>query len=263
MTKIPRTHADLLDRFNQQLRFIEKSAHEYDKGDLDEAIRMAIHIRTLLHHTTNSSSVLFQLGLEKSTKFIDSKLPDLPSGILTVSHGLISVNMKDDHYVPNLGMELMPTVDFDTFWQKEIVIIDKEKNSFTRKDIILLVADTDGGAHVDPKLDTKYVELSRNNSLGWIKIDETGKVKQINEAVLATIRQIGHEILRTFISSYTAEQSGDNIYVSGVTIETEPAKTLKIGRNDLCHCGSGRKWKKCGYIKSHEHIFFLGKRTSV
>ncbi len=28
----------------------------------------------------------------------------------------------------------------------------------------------------------------------------------------------------------------------------------KVGRNDLCPCGSGKKWKKCGEINTEEHI---------
>lgn len=30
-------------------------------------------------------------------------------------------------------------------------------------------------------------------------------------------------------------------------------KTTKVGRNDPCPCGSGKKWKKCGMINSPEH----------
>jgi hypothetical protein len=27
----------------------------------------------------------------------------------------------------------------------------------------------------------------------------------------------------------------------------------KIGRNDPCPCGSGKKWKKCGELNTQEH----------
>lgn len=30
-------------------------------------------------------------------------------------------------------------------------------------------------------------------------------------------------------------------------------KKKKVGRNDLCECGSGKKWKKCGFIHTPEH----------
>jgi preprotein translocase subunit SecA len=31
----------------------------------------------------------------------------------------------------------------------------------------------------------------------------------------------------------------------------------EINRNDPCPCGSGKKWKKCGYINTDEHNKFL------
>jgi len=33
----------------------------------------------------------------------------------------------------------------------------------------------------------------------------------------------------------------------------KPIKITKIGRNDPCPCGSGLKWKKCGFINSSSH----------
>jgi len=35
----------------------------------------------------------------------------------------------------------------------------------------------------------------------------------------------------------------------------------KIGRNDLCFCGSGKKYKKCGLINSPEHIVNMRRST--
>jgi len=34
----------------------------------------------------------------------------------------------------------------------------------------------------------------------------------------------------------------------------------EIGRNDLCPCGSGKKFKKCGMINSEEHQKNLAKK---
>jgi len=53
-------------------------------------------------------------------------------------------------------------------WWNDPVLKDQQGRTFNRRELILNVADTDGGAHVDPELDEKYMELSRKNSLGWI-----------------------------------------------------------------------------------------------
>jgi hypothetical protein len=34
---------------------------------------------------------------------------------------------------------------------------------------------------------------------------------------------------------------------------TVKKETPKIGRNDPCPCGSGKKWKKCGLLNTPEH----------
>jgi len=38
--------------------------------------------------------------------------------------------------------------------------------------------------------------------------------------------------------------------------------SAKVGRNDPCPCGSGRKWKKCGMINSTEHQQFMSKKQA-
>lgn len=255
MVKIPRTLSDLQDSFEKQLSFIEKSSIAYDSGDLDEAVRIATHIRTLFHHTSKSISLLSQLGLDTSTKFINTKLPDFPPGPIIVYHGLISTSFRDGHYVPILGTGPTSFVDFETFWEKDVVVIDKKGNKFTRKTIVGFVADTDGGAHVDPGLDKEYADLSRNNSLGWFGINSNGETNPLYGAALASIRQIGYEILRTFNRDYNAEhKQKDDIHISGMQIVTEPVSGIKVGRNKPCPCGSGKKWKHCGYLNKPAHI---------
>jgi len=40
-------------------------------------------------------------------------------------------------------------------------------------------------------------------------------------------------------------QDGQWLYVNGDILQEKPATGAKIGRNDQCPCGSGRKYKKC------------------
>ena len=34
----------------------------------------------------------------------------------------------------------------------------------------------------------------------------------------------------------------------------------KVGRNDLCPCGSGKKWKKCGELNTEEHQKLMSQK---
>lgn len=86
-------------------------------------------------------------------------------------------------------------------WWNKIVIVDKHKHKFTRRDLILALANQDGGAHVDPKLDKEYQLLSRENSMGWIYSDESTE-SALMSVELASVRQIAHEIIMTFRRKY-------------------------------------------------------------
>ncbi len=76
----------------------------------------------------------------------------------------------------------------------------------SRSDLILNVADSDGGAHVDPDLDEAYMDLSRHNSLGWI-LKEGDVTRPFPAPVMACVRQIGHEVLVT-LREKAASESG-------------------------------------------------------
>ncbi|MDH5218203.1 MAG: YchJ family metal-binding protein [Gammaproteobacteria bacterium] len=45
--------------------------------------------------------------------------------------------------------------------------------------------------------------------------------------------------------SYFIKQDDKWYYVQGKSLQAPQAKTNKLGRNDPCSCGSGKKYKKC------------------
>jgi len=73
---------------------------------------------------------------------------------------------------------------------------------------VLNVANTDGGGHVDPALDEAYLDLSRNNSLGWV-INKGDVQRPFPPPVMACVRQIAHEVLETL-----KKKGGPNVLVS-------------------------------------------------
>jgi len=80
-------------------------------------------------------------------------------------------------------------------WWNKIVIIDSLKTKFSRRDLVLALANKDGGAHVDPALDESYNNLSRKNSVGWIAHHSSGVETPVNEIELYSVRQIAYELL--------------------------------------------------------------------
>ena len=269
VNKITQTKDDLQEHLKEQLDFLESAGESFDNGDHKQAKLMAVNLRVLLHDTPKSNSLLNQLGIKDTVLFYDSA--SKPSNVIETYSGLVykGVGPEGGIYVPPLD-ELPPNqqfnmVKFDEYWVAPI-FKDSKGNVFTREDLVLAIANKDGGAHIDPELEESYVDLTRNNSLGWIYGNdaESGPLK---DASLSAIRQIGHEVLKSLIPNYPEKRKlntqnsflfGDifvqdgfsaGVMVSGASRVPQP----KIGRNDQCTCGSGKKWKRCGYMETDEH----------
>ena len=82
------------------------------------------------------------------------------------------------------------------------MIRDKNGETFARKELVLALANKDGGAHVDPQLDERYASLSRLNSLGWQV--QTGDIRlpPDNSVVAANVRQIAYELLTSLEGTF-------------------------------------------------------------
>jgi hypothetical protein len=204
MAGIQRTLAELQDQLEDQLYFLEASALAYDRGQDREAKRLATALRVLVHDKgSRSRSILTQLNM-KSQPFYDSA-PDYNAYNWAAHAGLTCVAL-DPH---GSSTKILPCLDriaekpawvsFDAWWGK-IVVVALKRHEFRRRDLVLTLADTDGGAHVDPDIPEKYYLLTRGNSLGWTN-GHNGPVLGI---ALASVRQIAHEVLKTLRPGYTA-----------------------------------------------------------
>jgi preprotein translocase subunit SecA len=75
-----------------------------------------------------------------------------------------------------------------------------------------------------------------------IKKDTVQKLFAIQIAKEAEVKEIKAERKQTFILS----RGGETEDGKGVTVRREGKK---VGRNDPCPCGSGRKYKKCCLLR--------------
>lgn len=266
MTKIPQTKEDLNKQLQDQLNLLAVLADSYDAGNSVVAKSIATAVRVLVYDTQTSHSLLGQLGM-KTRKFYDTSFPlesDVSTDMIRVGSfcGLVGIAVGTKQtfipYLDDVPAQSFGYVEFDEYWNRAI-FVDQHNNSFTRKEIVLAVANQDGGAHVDPKIEEKYKQLARENALGW-KTSTDGKIWNDSQgSELAAVRQIGHEILRTLVPKYPHKKmatSGDGIVIGGMGLwlgKTKEAaekiishdKIPKVGRNEKCPCGSGLKYKKC------------------
>jgi len=254
--KRPRTLSELKSLLEVQIAFLQTSTDAYDNGFEYEAKRLATTIRVLLHDSKASKSLLGQLN-KKNIDFFDSATDYDPQNRLS-HHGLVCISLEPSgsRYTAMLdnGPSKMKKVSFTEWWNK-IIFVDNQKRLLSRQKIILIAANQDGGAHVDPNLNEIYAAISKEGALGWMTGDQTRK-RPIDWPERAAIRQIAHEVLKSLIPGYTKKPRKTDSFIVGQVSLTETITPIpnkirpvqpgwKIGRNEPCPCGSRKKYKKC------------------
>jgi len=211
MTNYKLSTKELTSHLKDQIYFLINSAISYDKGFEGESKRIAATIRILIKDKTSCSALLTQLG-KYDILFYDSATPFeqqnlMPCNCLCMVR--LQIRPKEDlkeskgDYIAPLEW-LAPSrnsdrkVSLDRWWNRNIVIRDKDGITYTRKDIILKVAENEGGAHVDPKLTQSYANLTKFNSMGW-KMHSADNITDFGNPVPSNIRQIAHETIKSLI----------------------------------------------------------------
>lgn len=150
MTK--QTNEELKTNLKGQIQLLINSCSSFDKGFRIEAKNMAVKIRVILHDARWPS--LLTLLNKKNILFYDSAL--VKDKRSTQPHmGLIELKLMigGAEYSAPLdkapSKELNGKIKFEEWWDNNIVLEDANKNQFTRKDLVLIMCNQDGGAHVD------------------------------------------------------------------------------------------------------------------
>jgi hypothetical protein len=93
----PKTH------LARQLRFLERDCASYDTGATDEAVRMAVVMRVLLHQTPHFTSLLTHLGAPQVTLASSSSSNiGLPGVIYAFGLGTVHQDRSGTRYIPLL-----------------------------------------------------------------------------------------------------------------------------------------------------------------
>ncbi|UOD80369.1 hypothetical protein [Paenarthrobacter ureafaciens] len=234
--KIPRPLDEHLDLLTEQVGFLRRSASAFDDGEASEAKRLATTLRVLLHDTPKSASLLSQMQVKASMQFLDSAGELHPENLAT-EWPLVMYRMTTTEtgmtaeYWPHLGGgppvrraspeqqvsallrgKKIPRapgfhLSFDDWWEQQVVD-DKQGGIFTRKQLVMALANQDGGAHVDPQIEERYHALSRLNSLalqsGFIQegMEDPSEIPEADlitprSPVPACVRQIAWEFLES------------------------------------------------------------------
>ena len=203
-----RCDANLIKQMKRQILFLERSCKIYDEGERDEAIRIAVTIRTLLHDTRHSISLLKQMKLKDMIVLASSCSP------IPVKRQKLSFEKDPESYVEGIrrgevvfACDPLTTLDdkksvqpilgekknyynlyVDEWWSQFAVVVLPMDNYVTRKQIVLAAANKDGGAHID-EYPQKYEQLDHGF---W---QTNGQMQTEHQFVL--LRQFAFEILNS------------------------------------------------------------------
>lgn len=197
--RVRRSRTDLVNELSAQVVLLEHACQSFDNGLEQIGKHIALSLRVLLHQHEQSRALLEQLKL-RSVRYMDTAWDLNPENQLTDCP--LCANRIGNNAVVYLALCQVGGgpfgerwIPFESWWNNP-VLKDNQGRFFCRRELVKNVADTDGGAHVDPDLDEAYMDLSRRNSLGWIM--QAGDVQRpFPPPVMACLRQIAHEVLHT------------------------------------------------------------------
>lgn len=258
MAKVPRTPQEIEQQICRQVRRLKKACNRFDDGDEDEAQQIATILRLLLHHKNSNKALLHQTGALSRLRFVQTALPRRENDITSFS-GLVSIafgGATPPRYHAVLdSCGFSEPLAFGDWWTTPI-LIRQDGICHTRADIVLTIAEQDGGAHFDPSLEQKHYEITRENAMSTFGYDN-GELCALNGVDIHSLRQIAHELLRTLDPSYRKTayiHGGHSIRHINLTIIPEEqfdVSSLNLLETDPCYCRSGKTFGEChGAIKT-------------
>jgi hypothetical protein len=219
-----RSQQELEEILKEQLHLLTKSCKSYDEGDELEAIRIAGHLRTILHQTTDPNSLLELLGLRSTLTVYDSAIPEGTFGGFKIGPGSRNLNITgvpSTYYAGLVCKEiqgngnnitllkcsaqlevtfLKKKIDFNDWWDKQVVFNDGIENTLTRKEIVTLIANKDGYSHVNENPPKKYIVFKNTNA---IQFGLNGQITSPeNVPVYPAVRQISFEFINALFEQY-------------------------------------------------------------
>lgn len=219
-----RTEEEFIENFIEQMKLLSKSCKEYNNGDESEIKRISVSLRNLLKDKNRDISALSHLNKKKSLRYWDSSTKnegmsnfiidsmvnstvwvlDIYMGLvikrITGIDGVYKYHFKPLLYQPN--WQRNDTLDFNG-WYEQIIYHDPAGSSLTREDLILSIAEQDGGNHFDLKVNNKYYQFKQKDSLKLFVNGEN--VIFENNPAFTSLRQIAHEFSETINRSELAK----------------------------------------------------------
>ncbi len=207
---------------SEQIQLLQCYAKGFDNGTYSLTIPMATSIRVLFYHNTGTSIPLIKQLDEyceceyETFPMISTKpLPIEGADCVLCGDGLfgMKISLQGMSCFPLLANSFSRTMPFCDWWVEDVIkdVSDGFENPLwlSRKQLILNLANKEGGAHIDPH-GSPIKKLGGKQAFGWFfHGSKKNKESPVIDQKQATMRQICYEVLcslhRVFPSSFTEE----------------------------------------------------------
>ena len=241
---------DLRGHLKEFLQELRQATANFDADNHWEAKRCASVITTLLSRSKSNTCLLSRLGMDER-KLVSSCDPTsrwLDGADLQVKRGLFL-----DGYRPALDRSSLAFVSIDAWWNQPVLRTGARE--FSRGEIIRIVRDQDGGAHIDGTQDIDYADLKTNQAVvarpvgygGLFVVDAV-----FRNPALFLIRQFCHEVLKSLdpeYLSYPKARPKDHVivwaYATAVPDTSQDLDYRDTHGSELCPCGSNILFAFC------------------
>jgi hypothetical protein len=186
-----RTLQNLIELGEEQLGYLRNSLNQIEKGDYFEVKRVASTIRTLIHDTTMSHSLINQIN-NHSANLFDKECFFFANGQPlkgTLAESLYAEircrvpRIRFDEFNFNAKEVFRTWNTLEDWWDGLLFKNPTCEKFFSRKDVILHFANKEGGSHVDPNItlteqdalnSIKEINDLSETTIGYIMVIESG-----------------------------------------------------------------------------------------
>jgi hypothetical protein len=195
-----RSREELVNLFKGQMKALEASSKSFDAGEEWEAERLATTVFNLVFDGKPLVSLLTQLGVKDSLKFMSSgRMPTglPPPTIATPSLLSMRLDQTGSRFLPKLGdgPPLYHLVPFEDWWKNELIYQEKASGQLNRMRLVFALRHQDGGGHIGNLTDGVYVHLKKG--AGWQLKHADGKIEPVSNLVACSMRQVAWEVIQT------------------------------------------------------------------
>lgn len=219
MNRVPITKRELILSAKEQFEFLVDYCKQYDVGNVKYATQIALKLRLLFHDRNNESlfEVLKNERFLSKSHFYDFRDYGRPHIEDEGKRDLFSSLMCGYKITPNAkSVETSATpipkepkrrnmFPWKTWWA-ECTVAHWRDTVLTRKDVVCLVANQAGGAHVAPTIDERLARITRNQiRTAQIEVSYDNGSKNVfvidtKYALYAIVRTIAEETIQTLSS---------------------------------------------------------------